>query len=214
MTEVTTSRAGRRKAFTDEQVFEAISSLLREGGISTVSLPAIAKRIGFTHQALTYRFETRDGLLAAYAAWLWGRTHAAQERILQEPLGPLAMVRRLFLSGAHGAGPGDRIEDSMSEMVGFLFIELQRDPATHATFAVNQPIGEARVIQVITRGQEAGVLDPRVPATEILDALVYASIGASVFNNGIQRTDGAVDRVTRAFEAALARYTIESGCEA
>lgn len=199
------SRARRRFAFSDEQVFQAITRLLVEGGIAGVSLPTIARCIGFTHQALTYRFTSRAGLMEAYAAWLWGFSHRNQESIREAAPSPLAALRSLYLLPLDSRLTGIEAEGSPAAFV-FILLECNRDPVLQATLTGYLAEVEERLAGIISEAQERGDLRREEPAL-IADALLCAVTGAAVYSAGAP-VDEAWVRMSQAYDVAIHPYLI------
>lgn len=59
---------GRPRSASDEAIFEAVAAVVTASGPSGLTLAAVAARVGLSAPALTQRFGSKHGLLAAFEA--------------------------------------------------------------------------------------------------------------------------------------------------
>jgi len=199
------ARKRRRKhAFSDEQVFRIITKLILDEGITGVSLPAIAKHLGYSHQALTYRYVNRAGMLEHYAAWVRQRTVEAQEAVIRASATPLAAFRAVMVAGAVGyLGEAEAATDS--GLMTRLFVEMQRDPDVRPLMKHIEGSGRERLVAIVAESQRLGELTDRFAPIVIVDATAYAAFGAAAVHVGepypamMQRIQSAVESTLRPF---------------
>ncbi|MGH2549512.1 MAG: TetR/AcrR family transcriptional regulator [Thermomicrobiales bacterium] len=211
MTTISQPRRTRRQLFSDEQVFLAITRLLIAGGIVSVSLPAIAQRIGYTHQALTYRFASRAGLLQAYSSWFWKEGRKVHLSIRESSLTPLSALRSSFLMLPD---PDDMVaqESDSPSSYASLLIEFQRDPILRKSFEDYLPKHLAFLTEGVQAAQDHGELRREYEPSEIVRVLIYAVNGAAAYNTEVP-VDDPSSRMKWAFDVSIRPYLASNESE-
>ena len=201
-------KGGRPQSFTDEQVFQAITGLIVDHGIGAVSMPAIARRIGFSHQAVTFRFSTREKMLNAYAAWYQGSFLNVEQRLRLSGR-PALDILHDFLMGLGAdeltgipalSGPAEPIK---------LMMEFDREPILRRYFAPGRSQTFDWVTELIAQAQVEGTIAPGHDPRDVSNLLLFAVSGAVVLNVWDQ-PESIRASMTRAIDLALAPYRSEN----
>lgn len=171
------ARGRPRDAAVDERIVEATRALLDEGGISAVSLAAVAARAEVGRPTLYRRHPNRDALVRAVLA----RDVAALTAAVQVPDGPL--VERLF---AH-----------FEPFIDYYAAHPERARALLRASLINQegPDGalnrlnlarHAAVARLLADAHRTGELDAQVDPTVAASVLFSATLGGVLgFLNGV-----------------------------
>ncbi len=169
-------RPGRPRSFEDEDVFVVTSQLLLEGGISAVTLQAVARELGLTHQAISQRFASKSGLLSAMYEWHSGRSQAYNEAMRGPHASPLTAIRERFLLGTGAANP----DEPVPELYGMpLMLELRRDPGVVARMRSVADGFDTRLVELLDAAQAAGELHP-CNSVALAELILAASIGGTI----------------------------------
>jgi AcrR family transcriptional regulator len=169
-------RPGRPRSFEDEDVFIITTRLLLEGGIGAVTLQAVARELGLTHQAISQRYASKSGLLTAFFEWLRGRSLAYNEAMRSPISSPLAAIRERFLLGTGAANP----EDPVPELYSIpLMLELRRDPEVLARMRSFSDQFDSRLAELLERAQAEGELRP-CDSVALADLIFAAAIGGTI----------------------------------
>ncbi|MEZ4624401.1 MAG: TetR/AcrR family transcriptional regulator [Thermomicrobiales bacterium] len=145
-------KGGRPQSFTDEQVFQAITGIIVEHGIGAVSMPAIARRIGFSHQAVTFRFSTREKMLNAYAAWYQGSFLSVEQRLRMSGRPALDILLEFLMGGGVDAVTGVPALGGPVEPIK-LMMEFDREPILRRYFAPGRSQTFEWVTELIAQAQ-------------------------------------------------------------
>jgi AcrR family transcriptional regulator len=197
-------KRGRRRTFEDIEVFQQLTQILLDGGMSAFSLPRLAERVRCTHQSISERFGSRAALLQAYRAWFTSIFLERADEILETVPSAVEQIRRLLLMPIDQriVGPG------RAQSPGYwvtLTLEMQRDPALAAAIADSQATLIPLFARVVAEGQQRGEFlagDPEL----IAEALLTSTTGAAVL--WLLRPIGdPLEDMARCFEGTLTRFT-------
>ena len=197
-------RGGRPQSFSDEQVFQTITELVVAGGMNAVSLPAIAKRVGCSHQAVTNRFATRDNLLRAYGGWYLDNLLRAEARVRSEDRGALQALIDFLAGGATDEMLGVPGLGGPAEPVK-LMMEFDREPVLRDFFAPFRRQTAEWMAERIAQAQIEGDIRADSNASDVAEALMYAVSGAVVLY-AFAEPEVVRERTRRATALALRPY--------
>ncbi len=202
----TAHRGGRPKSFSDEQVFRAITELVVVAGISAVSMPAIARRIGCSHQAVTQRFSNRESMLRAYGGWYLDNLTMAEERYRTSNEPSLSGLIDFFSGGVVDemlgvpglGGPAEPIK---------LMLEFDRVPVLREVFKPSRQQTTAWITEQIEQAQREGDIEPTCDPLDVAETLLFSVSGAVVLH---AFSDPAFvrQRMQRAIDLALKPYRV------
>ncbi|MEV7171051.1 TetR/AcrR family transcriptional regulator [Streptomyces sp. NPDC093224] len=170
------------------QILDAVAALLLQDGYEALTISKVAARAGVAKGTVYLYFDSKQELLAALQAEMWGRMLEA----------PAALLERPELSW------GDRLDGLVAAWVS---AEQDHQELYHRLFhelgtAGDEPMGEARalLVRILTEGHEAGefdVSDPELTA----DFLTHAYAGPCHHASGADVT-AAVQGLFRRVVAA------------
>ena len=139
---------------------EAVVDLAAMQNPSEITTAAIAQRMGLSQGALFRHFPNKDSILEAVMGWVSNRLLARVDAACVGVRSPLAALEAAFLAHIDfvATHPG---------VPRMLFGELQRAGDTLPKQAVQTLIRHyaARITQLLTRGIEAGEIDPALDVT-------------------------------------------------
>lgn len=198
------NRGGRPQSFSDEQVFRAMIEIVVENGMGGVSMPAIAKRIGYTHQAVTNRFTCRDNLLRAFGGWYLDNLLRVESRYRSSGSGALNGLLEFFSGG---------VVDELLDVPGLggpaepvkLMLEFDREPVLRAFFEATRKQTASWVAERIREAQREGDIGAEHDPLVVAETLLFAVSGAVVLH---AYADASVihERMQRAIDLALRHY--------
>jgi AcrR family transcriptional regulator len=171
------SGPGRPRLFEDEQAFQQITQLLLESGMSSLTMPALAHRLGITHQSLGRRFVSKHQMLTLYVIWMHSRYEEQFQAAIANLHSPLERMWRILIlpMGADitGGEPGRPAQWIV------LNLELRRAPELTALLIGQQQVIGERLIAAIEEAVRDGLLRRCDPA--VLAELLYAAtLGGAV----------------------------------
>lgn len=175
-----------------------------EKGMGGVSLPAIAKRIGYSHQAVTNRFASRDNLLRAFGRWYLDNLLQSESRYRSSGTPALSGLLDFFtggvvdeLLGVPGlGGPAEPVK---------LMLEFDREPVLRAFFEPIRNQTAGWVAERISEAQREGDIGADHDPLVVAETLLFAVTGAVVLH---AYADAAVihERMERAIDLALRHF--------
>lgn len=146
------SHMGRSRTIPDDTIFQAIRTLLSEGGEKAVAFSSVARATGLAAPTLVQRYGSRDGMLRAALMRAWDGLEAATEAAEAEaPLTAKGAVQLLkALSG----------DDAETADLALLAADF-RDPALRARAVAWRDRVEAALALRLgggSRGREAAAI--------------------------------------------------------
>ena len=185
------SRVPRRRIVTRQRLLEATHELLREGGMTAITVDSVTSRAGYTRGAFYSNFSSVEGLLFG----LYSQRMAAVVEKITEKTAQLT---------ANDLGdPRSTIEHVMGEIpfdLGWLRIRIefasqaQHDPALLAEFEAREGAFLDALTPVLEHALAKLGLEPIGSAGDLCRAVVAAHNGALV--NSILAPDPATFRAT------------------
>jgi AcrR family transcriptional regulator len=168
---------GRRRQFEDEQAFQQITQLLLETGMSSLTMPALARRLGVTHQSLGSRFSSKRQMLIQYVIWMHSRYEEQFQRAIANAVSPLERLWRILILPMDGRITGGEPERPAQWII--LGLELRRAPElTEILIGQQQIIGE-RLVAEIRESVKTGLLH-ECNVEELSELLYTATLGGAV----------------------------------
>jgi AcrR family transcriptional regulator len=196
-------KRGRRRTFEDIDAFQHVTNILLEGGMSAFSLPALARRVGCSHQSLSERFASRAGLLQAYRNWTNSIFRENVLEIRKQTPSPIEQVRQLLLM------PLDpRIVGTDGVFAPGLWVILSLEFRREAVLVESITDGQRRLGELLRSmvedAQQQDELREGDPGL-IAEALLTATTGAAVLWL-LRPVDEILEKMERSFEGTLARF--------
>ena len=191
---------GRRRTFENEQAFQQITQILLDSGMSTLSLPILARRLGVTHQSLGKRFTSRSLMLRAYLRWMLDRYEESFQRAVADVTSPLERLWFLLILPIDSSITGREAGIPAEWIV--LNLEINRDSELQPLMiAQNRAIVE-RILAAIRESISAGLIRDVDPG-ELAERLYTATLGGAVYwlqtrdSVGVTRMERACAEVLR-----------------
>ena len=169
---------GRKRSFEDEQVFQHITQILLESGMSSLSLPVLARRLGVTHQSLGARFVSRSLMLRSYVQWMFDEYEVSFRLATASITSPLELLWNILIfpidERITGGPPG------IPPQWIVLNLELQREePLREMLEGANRTVLE-RLKNAICQSIADGLLQ-NVRADVLAEQLYAATLGGAVY---------------------------------
>lgn len=193
---------GRRRTFEDDQAFRVITRLLLDSGMHAVTLPAIAGRLGVTHQSVGRRFLSKQRLLERYSEWIYEIFIEEWRAIAARHASPLATLKdMLVMPMAPRAIDGEQGRDASWLL---LMLELRRDREVGPGMAQRMAGTRQMVVDLVRAAQERRELVAADPE-RIANALFVAVTGAAALWT-IDQSRGFDEAVAEQRDLALAPF--------
>lgn len=169
---------GRPRGFSDEDVFRATTRLLLNGGLGNATLTQLASQIGYSHQAVAQRFESKERLLRAYLEWMSVGVREDAEAILRESTSSVERLKRLLTLPIN---PRLFDADTFEQQASWTLIslELRREPTLAPIIALQLGMYVDLLTGIVSEGQTSGELNPGDPG-EIAELAIVAGTGAAM----------------------------------
>lgn len=197
-------KRGRHRTFEDIEAFHQVAMILLEGGMSSFSLPRLARRVGCSHQSLSERFTSRAGLLRAYQQWTMSIFQENVAELHRQFSSPIERIRRLLLMPLdERIGGAGRLHSPGLWVV--LFLEAQRDPALADDLVESQTSIHALLRDMVADAQRQGELRAGDSAL-IAEALLTSTTGAAVIWL-LHPVEDVFAKMERCFDGTLQRFT-------
>jgi AcrR family transcriptional regulator len=142
----------RPKTRTNDEILEATHRVILERGPHGLTLAHVAEAVGLSPATLLQRFESKQGLILAFARWSAARTGALVER---DGAGGLSSIRAALLRFAEELDDRDRFANSMA-----LLFEDVRDPELRAIAGGHAEAREKAIAAGLRVAQRRGELAP------------------------------------------------------
>jgi AcrR family transcriptional regulator len=194
---------GRPRGFSDEDVFRATTRLLLAGGLANTTLKHVAGEIGFSHQAVAQRFETKEGLLRAYFDWMQDVISEEAAEIRERPVTTAMKLRQLLTLPIN---PRLFDVDTFEKQASWtlLSLELRRDPAIAPLIAAGTTAYVHVLADLVREGQERGELGAADPY-EIAEMALVAGTG-SAMQWLLNQKEPLLEKMERCIDLALRPY--------
>ena len=176
----------RRTRLPREQARERILSvaldLLREGGPTAVTLVAVAKAVGVSHQAVSYHFKTREQLLEVTTVRALDRLYrdvlASVAETLHHPEQALLRLLTTLRDEGH------------ARVLASLIVQGEQRPETAWSGALSQL--KAAMAAVVDRDEAS-----RGEAARVLELVLSFALGQAVFGRHLRQTLAIEDGPSR-----------------
>lgn len=201
-------RLGRPRSFSDRDVFEAISAVLREEGYTALTLAAVAERVGRTPSALLRRYGDKQELLCGYLDWLARSNEEVYDAARPLFASPLDVIRVLmFLQPRQPPlGPTSLPLVDPPRYMSFI-VGGRSHPAYRARIADVVRRFERRLALLIAEARDLGEIEPCDP-NQLAHLLSVTFTGAVTY--WFDREEGSlVDEIAFAIDAVLTPYLRE-----
>lgn len=190
---------GRPRAASDRAIFDAISEVITESGLTGLTLASVARRVGVSAPALTQRFGTKRRMLLAYAD---ASSRAAADlfddaRAGSSPLAALHTALSAF------AGP-TTTRSGMANNLAFLQLDLT-DPEFAQRASRQSAEVRHQILGLVEAAVQHGELTPVVD-TGVLADLVYTTYNGALITWAIDGTGPLEDWLRHRLDATLAPH--------
>jgi AcrR family transcriptional regulator len=196
---------GRRRLFEDEQAFQQITRILLETGMSSLTMPALAHRLGITHQSLGNRFVSKRDMLTQYVTWMHGRYEEQFQAAIANATSPLERLWRILILPVDGRITGG--DPGPPAHWISLNLELYRDPVLIKSLVDGQKVVRERLIAAIKEAVQDGLLH-ECDAAELSEFLYTATLGGAV-SWLMLPTNSEIDLMERACFNVLRPYLVD-----
>jgi AcrR family transcriptional regulator len=180
------------------QIVEIVLDLVAECGADSVSVQAIADRIGLTQPAVFRHFANKEAIWLAVMEWLedrLGRIHRAAEKDVEER--PLTILERIFLDHVRVI----RRHPALAKVVFSDHLRLQF-PSLQRRFTDIIDAYQRRVVDLIEHAKAQGLVPASLPAGDAA-TLYFCMIQGLGFQFAIARRPM---RLVREAERVFALY--------
>lgn len=160
---------GRPRSVTDEAIFDAVAATVTEVGPTGLTLAAVAERVGLSAPALTQRFGSKRGLVAAFTsreANAVGDAFAAARAAHSDPLHALVAALATLPSAI-------TTPEGMAHNLAFLELDLT-DPTLRSHAVAQSRRLRAEIVALVTEAVQSGQLAAST-SPETLAADLYAT---------------------------------------
>ena len=194
---------GRPRSASDEAIFEAMAAVVTAVGPSRLTLTAVAGRVGLSAPALTQRFGSKQGLLAAFAAReaaAVGGALAAARAGAADPVRALVTV----LAALPGAAA---TREGVANNLAFLQMDLTDPELRPDAVAHSRALRDGTA--ALGNRRRPGLLTPdTIPGA--LAADLWAAYCGAMLTWAIDGTDALPDWIAGHLERILAPYRTDA----
>jgi AcrR family transcriptional regulator len=190
----------RRRKASDEEVFAATERVMMRVPSAQLRLADVAAEAGLTAGALVQRFGSRQGLLAALAAWAAAGAAVRLAELRAAHPAPLDALRAY----ARGVAWMGDAPPGLAHHLGYLQLDLA-DPALRASVRAQAEAGRAWIRALLDDAVAGGALRAGTD-TERLARTVEGALSGALLSWGVYQEGSAAAWVADDLEAVLAPY--------
>jgi len=191
---------GRPRSASDEAIFEAVAAVVTAAGPAGLTLAAVAGRVGLSAPALTQRFRSKQGLLAAFAA---REATSVADAFAAARAGDADPVTALVTTLAAMSGV-DTTRDGLANNLAFLQMDLT-DPELRPHAVAHGRALRAGIAALVTDAVQAHLLAAGT-LPEALAADLWAAYCGAMVTWAIDGTGTLRDWITEHLERILAPH--------